>query len=89
MKNYDPAADLGDLILNAKYNDVTATILYAFVLERLSIPYHITQYPAHVFVNVGAENVKFETLDAVKGVYIVNAASKQKLVVDAIKTGYI
>ena len=39
--NYDLNADLGDLFNQQKYNDVTATIAYALLLEHFNIP-HIT-----------------------------------------------
>jgi tetratricopeptide (TPR) repeat protein len=91
LRKYNPGANFGDFIVNGNYNDISASILYAYVLESLSIPYHITQYPAHIFIMAehGTDNVKFETIDPTTGVYFISDESKQKIVLNAIKTGYI
>lgn len=91
FKKYNPGAHFGDFIVNGEYNHLSAAILYAYVLENLSVPYQIIQYPAHVYVvaKPGSDNVKFETIDPSTGVYFVNAQSKQTAVVDFIKAGYL
>jgi tetratricopeptide (TPR) repeat protein len=91
FKKYNPAANFGDFIVNGEYNYLSASILYACVLENLSVPYQIIQYPAHVYVvaNPGTDNIKFETIDPSSGVYFVNAQSKQKAVINFIKAGYL
>jgi len=91
LKKYNPAAHFGDFIVNGEYDHLSAAILYAYVLESLSVPYQIIQYPAHVYIvaNPGTDNVKFETIDPSTGVYFVNAQSKQAAVVNFIKSGYL
>lgn len=91
FKKYNPSANFGDFIVNGEYNHLSAAILYAYVLETLSVPYQIIQYPSHIYVvaNPGTDNVKFETIDPSSGVYFISAESKQAAVVNFIKAGYM
>jgi len=91
LKNYNPHAHFGDFIVNGDYKDISASILYAYVLETLKVPYQIIQFPAHVYVvvNPGADNIKFETVDLSKGFFGFSDQSKLNNVNALIKGGYI
>jgi tetratricopeptide (TPR) repeat protein len=91
LKTYDPHAQFGDMIISGGYNGVNASILYAYFLEMLKIPYQIKQLPGNVYVvaNPGQDNMKFETVDKSKGFYVFDDRSKQQNVNDLIKEGYI
>lgn len=91
LKKYNPSAHFGDFIVNGEYNHLSASILFAYVLESLSVPYQMTQYPEHVFVtaNPGTNGVKFETINLTTGVYFISDQSKQRTVLDLIKNGYM
>ena len=91
LKKYNPGAHFGDFILNGEYNDVSASILYAYTLEILTVPYRIKQFPAHVYViaNPGTDNITFETIDQSKGYYMFDDQSKVTNVTEMIKEGYL
>jgi tetratricopeptide (TPR) repeat protein len=91
LKNYDPHALFGDMIISGGYNGVNASILCAYFLEMLKIPYQIKQLPGNVFVivNPGPDNMQYETTDKSKGFYVFDDQSKRQNVNDLIKEGYI
>jgi hypothetical protein len=91
LKDYEHNTKFVDLLVNGKYDCLDASILYAFVLEKLNIPYQITQYPANVFVVAypGTANIQFNTVDLTKGIYVFTADSKQQDIIGLIKGKYI
>jgi tetratricopeptide (TPR) repeat protein len=91
LKNYNPQAHFGDFIVNGDYQCVSASILYAYVLETLKIPYQIKQEFSHVYViaNPGTDNIQFETIDHLKLYYYFDDQAKQRNVNELIKAGYI
>jgi len=91
LKNYDPHAHFGDIILSGGYNGVNASIIYAYFLEVLKIPYQIEQLPANVYVvaNPGPDQMKYETMNESKDIYVFDDQSKRQNVNDLINQGYI
>ena len=91
LKTYDPHAHFGDMIISGGYNGVNASVLYAYFLETLKIPYQIKQLPGNVYVvaNPGPDNMPYETVDKSKGFYVFDDQSKQQNVNDLVKQGYI
>lgn len=91
LKAYNPQAHFGDFEVNGEYECLSASILYAYILEALKVPCQIAQLPAHTYVvaNPGTDNIKFETIDPSKGFFIFSDESKQKDVAELIKAGYL
>ena len=91
LKTYNRQAHFGDFEVNGEYQYLSATILYAYILETLKIPYQITQLPSHTYViaNPGTDNIKFETVESEKPFYLFDDQGKQKNVTELIKTNYI
>lgn len=52
-----------EIFVNGNYNCLTASALYALILEKLSIGYSIRETPDHVYIiaDPGSANVVFET----------------------------
>lgn len=66
---------LFDEIFNSgEYNCVTASALYAIILEALEIDYSIRHLPTHVYVTINSneEEIVLETTDPVAGLYQIN-----------------
>jgi hypothetical protein len=50
FRKYNLDSYFTDIFNDGTYNCVTASALYAFVFDKLSIPYHIKETPSHVFL---------------------------------------
>lgn len=66
---------------DGRYNCLTASMLYALVLDRYHIPYAIKEKPAHIYLVAfpGAENILFETTNP-RGLYAPDEKSKREYV---------
>lgn len=53
LKEYDPTASFNDLILEGRYNYISATALYALIFDEYNIPYSIIENPEHLYLSVG------------------------------------
>jgi len=91
LRNFNPHAHFGDFVFNGEYQCLSASILYAYILETLDIPYQITQFPGHIYVfaDPKSANVKFETIDETKGFYVFDDQTKQTNVNELVNEGYI
>ncbi|MEK6480457.1 hypothetical protein WJR50_23135 [Catalinimonas sp. 4WD22] len=71
LKRYQAQASFADLIRKGEYNCLSGTMLYAYVLEYLNIPYMIYETPQHVFLRVflEEETLVFEATDPMHGVH--------------------
>lgn len=69
LKQYDLDADFSEMFRTGKYNCLTATILYAWLLDELSVKHTIKFMPGHVYLIVHADEIPyiFETTDPVGG----------------------
>jgi tetratricopeptide (TPR) repeat protein len=76
LKQYDLDADFTDMFLSGNYNCLTATILYALLLDELSIKYTIKFAPGHVYLIVKGNDLQyiFETTDPIGGCIELNKA---------------
>lgn len=50
LTDYKLDAQFQEIFVTGKYNCVSATALFAIVLEELEIPYYIQEKPSHVFI---------------------------------------
>ena len=91
LKEYNPGAYFGDAIVNGQYQCISASVLYAYILEILGVPYQIKQMPAHVYVVADPDSykVQFETIDKAKGFYVIDDQSKLKEINELIKAGFM
>lgn len=88
LRKYDEDAQFGELFTTGLYNCVTATALYALVLEEFGLPYQVRELPTHVYLIYapGAENLILESTDPVEGVFeldkeaIVQSLVEQKMI---------
>jgi len=74
LKQYDLDAGFAGMFKTGNYNCLTASILYALLLDDLGIPYKIKLMPGHVYLIVYAEEVPymFETTDPVTGFFAMD-----------------
>lgn len=50
LTKYDEDAQFADIFTSGNYNCVTASALYALVLEELGLPYELHELPTHVYL---------------------------------------
>lgn len=69
LKTYTGEANFNQLVEKGEYNCLTATALYALLLEDLGYNYKIIETNYHIFlvVNTASGKILFETTDPVKG----------------------
>jgi len=69
LKNFKAYSSFGQLLKNGSYNCLTATALYALVLEQTGIKYEIIETNYHIFLMAYTDegSVLMETTDPVKG----------------------
>jgi len=74
LKQYTLEADFTDMFLSGNYNCLTATILYALLLDDLSIKYTVKFAPGHVYLVVKGNELQyiFETTDPFGGFIELN-----------------
>lgn len=70
LKNYQVHASFADLVKNGNYNCLSGTLLYAYALEYLNIPFVIYEAPHHVYLRVFLEEktLIFEATDPLQGI---------------------
>jgi tetratricopeptide (TPR) repeat protein len=70
LKQYRSDAFFEDIFNTGDFNCVTASALYAIVLDSLSIPFQIKVMPYHVFliIDPGNTNIKIETTSTENGI---------------------
>lgn len=70
LRNYEPLQNFSSLLRNGTYNCLTATALYALLLDELGISYQIYETDYHIFLLVemtDGEQVLFEATDPLHG----------------------
>lgn len=95
LRLYKESAHFDQIFNDGIYNCLTASALYAFILERFNIPYALVEMPTHVFVllDPGGENIGLETTDPKEGVFrldkskMVAELRQQKMVSDEESRG--
>jgi hypothetical protein len=81
LRLYKETAHFDQIFNDGTYNCLTASALYAFILEHFDIPYALIEMPTHVFVllDPGGENIGLETTDPKEGVFRLD---KSKIVAE-------
>lgn len=59
LKKYQKEADFNDLVEAGTYNCLTATLLYAHLLNSLQVEYEILEYPYHVNILIKEGDAEF------------------------------
>lgn len=91
LRLYKEIAHFDQIFDDGTYNCLTASALFAFVLEHFKIPYALIEMPTHVFVllDPGGENIWLETTDPTDGLFrldkskVVAELRQQKLISEA------
>lgn len=90
LKRYDEQASVARMFIDGSYQCVSASILYAYILECLAIPFEIKETPTHVYVIAFPEsfNIMIETTDP-NGVFIPNPRAQAEYVNGLVKSKYL
>lgn len=91
LKKYEVNASFDQLFTSGTYQCVNASLLYAYILESLKIPYQIKELPTHVNVVAYPEsyNIMIETTDPTKGYFVPTEKGKENYVSGLIKSKYL
>jgi hypothetical protein len=79
LKHYKQYCTFTELVDNGTYNCLTATALYALLLDHFNIDYKIVETNYHIFLlaNTKQGTILLETTDPIKG-FVINADQIQK-----------
>lgn len=82
LKKYQENVIFNKILSNGEYNCVTATALYALMLDKFNIPYAIRKKPNHVYliVSPGDQNILMESTNPKKGVLVYDDKAKKDYV---------
>lgn len=82
LKKYVEKAFFNDQFINGTYNCVTATALFALVLDHFNIPFLIKEMPTHVYIvgDPGASDVLIETTLPSQGAVYFDEKYKKEFV---------
>jgi tetratricopeptide (TPR) repeat protein len=71
-----------DIFSNGRYNCVTASALYAAVLDHFNVPYQIKETPNHVYLIADPDNTQIllESTNPSNGVVVYDARNKRQYV---------
>ena len=69
LKSYQPYATFGDLITEGRYDCLTGTILYAWILDELGFESEaiVTKHHTYLLINIAEGSLMFESTDALNG----------------------
>jgi tetratricopeptide (TPR) repeat protein len=86
LKKYELNNHFDDVFNSGYYNCLSATFLYAFILEALEIPYQINRLPNHVNITTYPEThqIIIEATDPVKGYFAYDTKFKQLYVANLV-----
>ncbi len=78
LKKYEMVNHFADIFTGGAYNCVSATALYALVLQELEIPFVIKEAPTHVFLVAypASDRIVLESTDPQVGYMVINAKFK-------------
>ncbi|MBX2978959.1 MAG: hypothetical protein KF905_06675 [Flavobacteriales bacterium] len=87
LVRYDAQALFGDLFTKGDFNCVTASALFALILNDLDIPYGIHLTPDHMYLAtmVQGDPAVIETTDPVRGVFVVSQRARKKYVQEILR----
>lgn len=81
FRQYDEDVTFDRIFRDGKYNCVTASMLYAVVLQHYGVPYEIKEKPTHVYIVAfpATDNILFETTNP-RGLFVPDEKSKRAFV---------
>ncbi len=81
LKDYKKEADFAELVEDGAYNCLTASLLYAHLLNALGVEYEILEYPYHVnlLLKNGEERILLETTNPLEGFITVPAEIEKSI----------
>ncbi|PWJ41837.1 hypothetical protein [Sediminitomix flava] len=84
---YKDQITFSDIFVSGHYNCVSATAIYAIVLEKLGIPYSLKEEPNHVYLMAypGKENIIMESTSPANGYQMIPLHTKQVMVQQLIE----
>jgi hypothetical protein len=87
LVRYDAQALFADLFTKGDFNCVTASALFALILNDLGIPYGIHLTPDHMYLAtvVQGDPAVIETTDPVRGVFVVSPLARKKYVQELLR----
>ncbi|MEX1131983.1 MAG: hypothetical protein WEC15_02055 [Flavobacteriales bacterium] len=87
LVRYDARALFADLFTNGDFNCVTASALFALILNELAIPYTVHLTPDHMYLAtlVQGSPAVIETTDPVRGVFIITPRTRKKYVDELLR----
>lgn len=82
LKKYQEEVHFQDIFTSGNYNCVTASALFAFVFEKLDIPYEIKEEPTHVYLLAypNSSNILVETTTPLTGFLAFDDRFKQNFI---------
>lgn len=82
FKKYELENHFNDVFDKGYYNCLSATAIFALILNELNIPYQINVYPNHVNLTVypNDHGILIETTDPVKGYFSYDSKFKEKYI---------
>ncbi len=78
---YDQYVSFGDLFINKKYDCLTGTTLYSYLLDKLGFPFTIHELDYHIFIVVHLDEKKIllEATDPLDGFIVDNDLIQQRI----------
>lgn len=91
LKKYELANHFATIFTGGQYNCVSATALYALVLQELSIPFVIKETPTHVFLVAypATDRIVLESTDPQVGYMVFNDKFKAEYIAQLRKMKFI
>lgn len=82
LTQYNEEIYFSDIFTSGRYNCVTASALYAAILERFDIDYVIKEMPTHVYLIADPENtqIMIESTNPTQGVIVYDAKYRKQYV---------
>ena len=83
LSKYVAKSYFNEIFTTGNYNCVSATALYAYIFDRLNIPYHIKELPTHVYLIAYPETYKIQietTVPGSSGFYVPQKSEIEKIV---------
>lgn len=89
FRQYDADVTFNRIFREGKYNCVTATMLYAIVLQHYGVPYEVKEKPTHVYIVAfpTTQNILFETTNP-RGLFVPDEKSKRSFVEGLVSTKF-
>lgn len=88
LKKYELKAIFTDIFKKGNYNCVSASALYAYVFDKMEIPYYIKEMPSHVYLIAYPKTMKIHVETTAPGEYglYIPSDSEIKKIVDELVT---